>query len=308
VLLARGRSYREKDYSDLRDRYDASFPTAPDLDQTRSDAANCTEFFLTSLFPQLRRVTATSPQCAKEALRSHRLDGLPSARLLIGRMLTEPVPVAEFVNTVATCTAQNAPLVAWGCELMAQSTTTPRTGGGGYVVGLDDTACLITRMMVLDKLTHAAVTSPAFAKAMVATASRVIEDAGGADALIDADPMIVSHNKQFVKDKHRLIMTSVTSFARTRNIPDSSPGLSARAHEARSMVSENSLRLNLIEAVSTEWDAGLQDNAFVGLALAHHTMSQGDSYTISDSSDDPAKSRRVKWDLGKEWADTYIAW
>ena len=222
-------------------------------------------------------------------------------------MLTEPVPVAEFVNTVATCTAQNGPLVAWGCELMAQATTTPRTGGG-YVVGLDDTIYFLTEMMVMDKLTYAAVTSTTFAESMVLTASRAAEGAGGADALIDADPMISGQLKQFVKDKHRSIMTGVKKLSRDRYVPDDSPKLGARDHKARSVRKERGLQINVIEAVSTDWDAGLKDNGFAGLAVAHYAANRGNRYTISDSSDDHTKSRRAKWNLGKEWADSYIAW
>ena len=301
------RSYREKDYGDLQDQHDASTPTAPNLLQTASDAANCSEFFLTSLLPQLRSVTVTSPAAAREALRRYHLDGLLSARATLGTMLTEPVPVAEFVNTMTTCTAQNGPLVAWGCELMAQATTTPRTGGG-YIVGLADTTRFVTQMMVMDKLTHAAVTSTNFAESMVAAASSAMEDAGGANALIDTDPMIDSGVKSVFKDKHKSIMMSVAMLAQDRNGPGSSPTPGASDHKARCVAREKSIQLNVIEAVSTDWDSGLKDNGYAGLAVAHYTMNRGDRYTVSDTSDDHAKSRRAKWDLGKEWVDSYIAW
>ena len=190
---------------------------------------------------------------------------------------------------------------------MAQATTTPRAGGG-CVSRLDDTTNLITETMVMDKLTHAAVTSTAFAKSMVFTASRAAEDAGGADALIDADPMISSQTRQFVKDKHRSIMSAVATSAQNQNIPDSSPTLGARDHKARSVVVEKKMQLNVIEAVSADWDAGLKDNGFAGLAVAHHTANRHDRRTISDSNDDHTMSRRAKWNLGKEWADSCVAW
>ena len=276
------RRYREKDYRDLRDQYDASTPTRPNLDQTASDAANCSDFFLTSLLPQLRSVNVTSPAAAKASLRRYRLDGFKSVRTVLGPLLTEPVSVAEFVNTLATCTAQNGPLVAWGCELMAQATTTPRTGGG-YIVGLADTTNFVTQMMVMDKLAHTAVTSTSFAESMVAAASSATEVAGGAGALVD-------------------------KLERDRNVPDSSPTLDARHLKARRVVLEKSLHLNVIATVSADWDAGLENNGYAGLAVAHYTANRGDRYTVSDTSDDHAKSRRAKWNLGKEWTDNYIAW
>ena len=163
-------------------------------------------------------------------------------------------------------------------------------------------------MMVMDKLTRAAVTSTSFADSMVAAASSATKDAGGADALIDADPMIDSDMKPFVKDKHKTIMNSMAILERYRKVPDSSPTFDARDHKARSVAWEKSVQLNVIEAVSIDWDAGLKDNGYAGLAVAHYTANRGDRFTVSDTSGDNAKSHRAKWKLGKEWADNYIAW
>ena len=68
-------SYRDKSYGDLRDQYDAITPAVLNLDQTASDAATCSEFFLASLLPQLRSVNVTSPAAAQAALRRFRVEG-----------------------------------------------------------------------------------------------------------------------------------------------------------------------------------------------------------------------------------------
>ena len=300
-------SYREKSYGDLRDQYDAVTPAVPNLDQTASNAATCSDFFLASLFPQLRDVNVTSPAAAQATLRRFRLEGLAPARRALGSLLTEPVSVTEFVNTMATCTAENEPLVAWGCELMEQGTITARVGGG-YVVGLDATTNLITQMMVMDKLTQTAVTSNTFAESMVATASRSIDDAGGSDALINADPMIGDQLKQFSKDKHKTIMKAVTDINRYREVSDSSAAFGANDFRARAISIPRSMVLNVMEAVSTEMDIGLNDNGYAGMAVAHYTMNRGHWFVITDSSDDANKGLRAKWNLGKGWVDSYIAW
>ena len=304
-----GRRYRQKEYSDLREQYDASFHTATNLEQTASAAGNCSEFFLTSLLPQLREVTVTSPEAARQALRRYRLDGLSSARAELGVLLTEPVSVADFVNDMATCTAQSAPLAAWGCELMAQGTTTPQVGGS-YIVGLDATTYFVTQMMVLDKLTTAAVTSSTFADAMRTTALRAVERAGGANALIDNDPSIIDH-KQFFKDKYASIRAGIYTVNRHRRVVDGLVAMSPQTFAARSRGNAMAMHINVMEAVATEWDAGLKDNAYYGIAVAHYTSNRGDQYTVVGNQPGGAPGtmdRQLKWNLGKEWVDSYVAW
>ena len=176
-------------------------------------------------------------------------------------------------------------------------------------MGLDATTNLITQMMVMDKLTQTAVTSNTFAESMVATASRSIDDAGGSDALINADPMISDQLKQSVKDKNKAIMQSVTDINRYREVSgtDSSAAFGANDFRARAISIPRSMVLNVMEAVSTEMDIGLNDNGYAGMAVAHYTMHRGHRYVITDS-DDANKGLRAKWNLGKGWVDSYIAW
>lgn len=67
------------------------------------------------------------------------------------------MPVGDFINRTLGCVTNNANLVEWGCELLARGNLTVHQGGGGYVMGSEDTQGLVTLMVVLDTLTATAV-------------------------------------------------------------------------------------------------------------------------------------------------------
>ena len=203
-----------------------------------------------------------------------------------GELLTKGVSWNNYFDVAGGCLMNNHPLAAYACEALENSNSSIEFATGSAA---DEELCYTINMaMLVQKLTEEGVRHPRVQSAIAYGLDRQtmdLTDAAATSSWRGQDAL-----RTFTMQKFNSVFTG-SGILSSRAVTSGSP----KAIRSKGLA----LATNIMEASNYQLHEGGKMNVAIGQVLATEAMMQL-PYTDDDF--------RLRWELGKDWIDSYNAW